>query len=90
MAPAISDVELYVKTKGKLKKITTLTYPKPSSREYSLKPGNHPIQLRFKNSEEILYSGEVNLPAGKLTTLFVFGKNTAYPYTLQALTVTNE
>ena len=90
MAPAIADVELYVKTKGKFKKITTLVYPKPSSREFTLKPGGHSIQLRFKNSEEILYSGEVNVPAGKVTTLFVFGKNSAYPYTLQALTVTNE
>lgn len=89
MAPAISDVELYVKTKGKFEKITTLVYPKPSSREYSLKPGSHSIQLRFKNSEEILYSGQLNLPPGKLTTLYVFGKNTAYPYTLQTVVVTN-
>ncbi len=85
LAPALADIDLYIKKKEKLKKLTTVTYPAPSSRDYSLKPGTYDMELRLKSSEVVLYSGRVTVKSGELTTLLIYGKKAVYPYTLQVM-----
>ncbi len=83
MAPGLDELDLYVKQKGKLKKLTTLEYPRPTEREYALPPGSYPVEIRYKSSEVVLYRGNVRLKAGRLTTLFIFGDPGEYPYKLK-------
>lgn len=90
MGPALSALDIYIEKKGKMKKLSTVAYPKPSSRNYALKPGTYPVEIRFKASSAILYSGDVTLQPAELTTLFVFGKQSAYPHTLEAVQVQNK
>jgi len=83
MAPSVSETEFYLREEDKFEKLTTVSYPEPSSRNYSLKPGVYPFQIRFKSSEIVLCSGEVTIKAKELTTVFIYGDKDSYPYQLK-------
>lgn len=85
LVPALSGLDIYIKNKGEFSKLTTITYPEPSTRNYSLEPGTYTMQLRPESSEAILYAGRINVNAGELTTLVIYSKKSDFPYALQVL-----
>lgn len=85
LAPGLSGIDVYIQMNGEFSKLTTISYPEPSSRNYSLDPGTYVVQLRPESSEVILYTGRIKVNAGELNTLIVYGKKSSYPYSLQMM-----
>ncbi|MFA0962770.1 hypothetical protein AB9P05_13290 [Roseivirga sp. BDSF3-8] len=86
LTPGFAPLEVFIRKKEGMKSVGKAAYPKTTDMK-SIKPGSYEVEVRYAGSPLVLYSGQLRIDPGVLTTLAIIPRRSSYADKVQVVTM---